>query len=274
MKGRLLVVNTLILGGIVLLAMHHIRAWEGFQSENNLERLIAGVDHRESAAAESFQSGAEGQPFSDFMVISEKNLFAEDRQPEAVAEEEESRPVEIAPPKWANRPILHGVSQMGGRPSAIVTVFEAGQKGQMKTVTEGHLIQGYRVSEIGDSSMRLLWRDLVEVIEMGGDAPAAQGDAATRAVQTSAVTVVKVGSALPAVSTSGTVESKEETALEVAVVSGQQGASQPGSNQARQALPNQRNPGGAVSPVAAGTNQGLTSQALRARRSTQGLQTR
>jgi len=175
------------------------------------------------------QSGS----FSEFMVISEKTLFAEDRRPEFVEEEEEeegqdSTVVLEEPPKWAARPMLHGVSFVGGRGQGVVTVFEGNSRtGELRSVEVGDLVQGYWVDEIGETTMTLRWGSRNEIIDMA-DATKPPG-AAQRGLDK--VTVIKVGTAPSAVQkTSSTAASQQEgSSIEVSVVaapSGQGGANQ------------------------------------------------
>jgi len=271
-KGRTIIINLLILCGIIGLGAHHVSGWESFQEVNSLRQLVSASDER-VASVQSFSPGAalQGQPFSDFMVISEKNLFAEDRQPEAVEENGEEggeSSVEETPPKWASRPLLHGVSLMEGKKQAMMTVYERrsskGIEGDFKSLKEGSTVQGYRLAEIGETTVTLKWKDISEVIEMSDAISAAAKPAPKAGSQTVAVKVVKVGSALPFVSKTGVraTDQQESSGVEVAVVSGQGSGAQGGAARQGQAVQTQQ--------IGAGVSStGTTSQALRSRRGTQ-----
>ena len=81
------------------------------------------------------------------------------------------------PPKWAARPMLHGVSAVGGKRQGVMTVFEGKQKtGELRNVEVGDLVQGYWVDEIGETTLRLRWGDRDEIIDMAdATKPAAAG---------------------------------------------------------------------------------------------------
>ncbi len=117
-KRRVIFINLLILVVVIIAAALFSSAWNSFQQANNLEGI---VDRAQQAGGSSSPARVEPMdqsgPFSEFVVIAEKTLFAEDRRPESLEELEEETPavVEEEPPKWAARPMLHGVSFMGGK---------------------------------------------------------------------------------------------------------------------------------------------------------------
>ena len=133
------------------------------------------------------------------------------------------------PPKWAARPMLHGVSAVGSRRLGVMTVFEGKQKqGELRSVEVGDLVQGYWVDEIGETTLRLRWGDRHEIIDMD-DATPPPGAGQRLADK---VTVIQVGSAPSAVQTTTAVDQQEGSGLEVSVVggsSGQGGAAQAGA---------------------------------------------
>ena len=223
MKRRAVVVNFVILVGIIVFAMRFISAWEGFREQHNLVTIVSGAPSNGADTRQpSVEPMAGAQPFSDFIVISERNLFREDRRPPAVVvEAEEEEAPQAKPPKWSSRPVLHGVSTLAGRRQAIMTVFSSSnaKESQMKSVEVGTSVQGYEVSEIQDTLVKLQWKDRVEVINMSDSQGSAAGGGAKKT--TASVTVVKVGAALEAIKTVGTKENAQTQgqAVEVAVVS-------------------------------------------------------
>ena len=234
MKRRVVVINFCMLMGIILMAMRFISAWESFEEANSLEQIASSAGREAMEGSSGVAPMGSPLPFSDFIVISERNLFAEDRRPPAVegeSEVETAVPVE-APPKWTGRPTLHGVSAMGGGWQAILTVFEGdGAAGQLRTVRVGDSVQGYKVAEIGDSIVRLTWKDREEIIDIAdaqGSPPAGKSAAA-------AVTVITVGSAPAAVQATARkgAGQQEGTGIEVSVVGGQ--SNQTGRGQADRA---------------------------------------
>jgi hypothetical protein len=222
MKRRVVVINFCMLMGIILMAMRFISAWESFEEANSLEQIASSAGREALEGSSGVAPMGSPLPFSDFIVISERNLFAEDRRPPAVEEEEvaEVESVVEEPPKWTDRPTLHGVSVMKGERQAIFTSFESGQ-GVLHNIRIGDWVQGYQVAEIGDSMVRLRWKDRDEIIDMAdahGSVPVEAGKSST-----ASVTVITVGSAPAAVQTaSGKAAGQPEgTGIQVSVVSGQ-----------------------------------------------------
>ena len=232
MKRRVVFINLLIFAGVLIFAARLRSSWESFQQEHNLEGIIESAQQAGGSASPlRVEPMGQARPFSQFVVISEKTLFAEDRRPEVVeVEAGVELPAVVAeePPKWAARPMLHGVSEVGGKKQGVMTVFEGNQKtGELRSVEVGDLVQGYWVDEIGDTTMRLRWGSRNEIIDMAdAKPPAAAGQRAA-----GKVTVIQVGAAPSAVqSTTSTAASQQEgSGLEVSVVappSGQGGARQ------------------------------------------------
>ncbi|MDA2933890.1 hypothetical protein MYX82_06055 [Acidobacteria bacterium AH-259-D05] len=235
MKQRVVFINFFILIGIILFAARFTSAWESFEQTHSLDQMVNSAQTEFRGAG---QLGAEPMepppPFSDFIVISERNLFAEDRRPPSVEEEEEEPEAEIVeeePPKWAGRPTLYGVSVVGGKRQAILTVFEGNPATQqLRTIHVGDLVQGYTVAEIGDTIVRLRWKDREEIIDVAD----AQGSTVEpRKGTVASVTVITVGSAPEAVqkTTTKAAGQQEGTGIEVSVVAGQ--ANQAAGGQAR-----------------------------------------
>ena len=250
MKRRVVLINVLIFAGVVIFATRFRSAWESFEQGNSLEGIVATAQQNGGRAGpSSVESMGRPGPFSEFVVVSQRTLFAESRRPESQEEVVVQDPglVVEEPPKWAARPMLHGVSAVGGRRLGVMTVFEGKQKqGELRSVEVGDLVQGYWVDEIGETTIRLRWGDRHEIIDMAdATKPAAAGKRATGKVK-----VIKVGSAPSAVqtTTSRGAAQQEGSGLEVSVVSapsgrggglqagaaGRQGAAQPARQPAGQ----------------------------------------
>ncbi len=234
MKRRVVLINVLFFAGVLIFATWFRSAWESFEQVHNLEGIIESAQQEgESASPSRVEPMGQAEPFSQFVVVSQKTLFAENRRPpaeevEVVVED----PVVIVeePPKWTARPMLHGVSAMRGRREGIVTVFEGNQKtGELRNVRVGDLVQGYWVDEIGETTLTLRWGSRDEIIDMA-DArkPAGAGQPAS-----GKVTVIQVGSAPSAVQTTASKGAAQQgSGLEVSVVggaSGQGGGAQGGA---------------------------------------------
>jgi hypothetical protein len=223
MKRRVVVINFCMLVGIILMALRFISAWESFEEASSLEQIVNRTEGRDSALLD-VEPMSPSPPFSDFIVISERNLFSEDRRPPAVEGEEEEPEVEIVveePPTWTDRPALHGMSVVGGKRQAILTAFEGPQGGQLRTVSVGDSVQGYTIVEIGNSMVRLKWKDQEEFLDMADS----HGIIPTKAlsIPAASVTVITVGAAPAAVQkASGKATGQPQgTGIQVSVVSGQ-----------------------------------------------------
>jgi len=164
MKRRLVFINLLIFAGVLIFVAWLRSSWESFEQEHDLEGMIESAQQEEGSASPlRVEPMGQAEPFSEFVVISEKTLFAEDRRPEVVeveveAEVETPEVVEEEPPEWAARPMLHGVSEVGGKRQGVMTVFEGNESnGELRSVVIGELVQGYWVDEIGATTLRLRW---------------------------------------------------------------------------------------------------------------------
>ncbi len=238
MKRRVVFINVLILAGVLILAARLRSSWAAFEQDNDLERIFDGTQ-QESLSPSGVEPMSQPGSFPQFVVIAEKTLFAEDRRPwseeEVVAVEVEEPAVVVEePPKWATRPMLHGVSAVRGKRQGIMTVFED-KTGELRKVQVGDLVQGYWVDEIGTKTMRLRWGDRDEIIDMAD----ARKPAGAEQPTPGEVTVITVGSAPSAVQKTTAREANQQqgSGLEVSVVgagSGQAGAGLAGGAQQSQ----------------------------------------
>ena len=234
MKRRVVLINLLIFAGVVIFAGLFRYAWESFEQRHNLEGIVASAQQRgESPGPSPVKPMGQAESFSEFVVVSEKTLFAEDRRPKSEEEVLVEKPTVVVEesPKWAARPMLHGVSTVGEKRLGVVTAFEGNQEtGELRNVQVGDLVQGYWVDEIGETTMRLRWGSLDEIIDMAdATKPAGAGQPDTRKV-----TVIQVGAAPSAVQTNTATKKQEGSGLEVSVVAapaGQAGAGQAGAGQ-------------------------------------------
>ncbi|MCH8819575.1 MAG: hypothetical protein IIB03_04555 [Acidobacteria bacterium] len=220
MKRRVVFINFCMLMGISFMAMRFISAWESFEEGYSLEQIVNRTEGRDVGPLD-VEPMSPSPPFSDFIVISERNLFSEDRRPPAVEQVEPAKeeiPQE-QPPQWAIRPTLHGIVSVGGRKHAFLTVSESNRT-IMRTVQLGDLVQGYTVVEIENTLVTLRWKNREEVIDMA-DAQGAKPATAPKNA-TAAVTVITVGSAPAAVQqASGKADGQPQgTGIQVSVVSG------------------------------------------------------
>ncbi len=239
MKRRVVLINVLIFAGVVMFAARFRSNWESFKQEHNLQGIIVSAQQGgESPSLSPVKPMGRPGPFSEFVVVSQRTLFAESRRPQPEEGEvvvQDPGLVVEEPPKWAARPMLHGVSAVGGKRQGVVTVFEGNQKqGELRSVEVGDLVQGYWVDEIGETTMRLRWGSRNEIIDMADSTkPAGAGQRAA-----GKVTVINVGSAPSAVQTTSAAKEQEGSGLEVSVVSapsGQGGGGQAGAARRQEA---------------------------------------
>ena len=216
MRQGILVLNLLMLVGTAVLADQLISGWEAFEETSSVERLVGRVEPGQDAPANVGVVLEEGaRPFPEFLVIAEKNLFTPQRGPEVEAEVE---PEEEKAPVLPMKPALTGVSMMNGERRAFLTVYEGKKSsGKSRSVAVGDDVQGYKVSEITDTTVRLSWRDQEVIIDIFDNKGAPQQVAAAH--KGTAVTVITVGAAPAAVETTTASASKEKAGrgLEVGV---------------------------------------------------------
>jgi len=217
-------VNLLLLLGVILLAERLKTDWMTFEKINDVASTVDAMlqqDEFSLMAGASSMRQAEGFPY--FTVIWEKDLFREDRRPKAggTAGQVERGDRKIA--RWQFRPVLHGVMQVREKKQAIMTIYENKNKsGHLRTVEIGDEIQGYIVTGIEDSIVRLSSQKGEELIDMvDNDLLHSDGGADTK---TPTVKVITVGTAPRPVKASAKittqVKQKQNMGLQVTVVEG------------------------------------------------------
>ncbi|MEE8462445.1 MAG: hypothetical protein V3S50_10015, partial [Acidobacteriota bacterium] len=125
MKRRVVLINVLIFAGVVIFAARFRSTWDSFEQEHNLQEIIESAQQGgESSGLSPVKPMGRPGPFSEFVVVSQKTLFAESRRSESQEEVVVQDPglVVEEPPKWAARPMLHGVSAVGSRRLGVMTV--------------------------------------------------------------------------------------------------------------------------------------------------------
>ncbi|MEE2821810.1 MAG: hypothetical protein VYA53_02395 [Acidobacteriota bacterium] len=232
MKRQIVLINFCMLMGITLMAIRFISVWDSFGASNSLEQIVDRTRDRNTASLD-IEPMNSSPLFSDFMVISERNLFAEDRRPPVVEEEVEVEIVEEERPNMNDPIVLHGVKTIDGKRQAIVT-----DGTQLRTVGLGELIQGHSVNEIGPSTIKLKWKDHEVLIDMGSAHQSMPAEASKVNVA-AAVTVVTVGTAPAMVQNAGgTTEEQKGTGLQVLTAGGQSDGRQvEQANQGEQRFP-------------------------------------
>lgn len=227
MGRRLLLVNVLILVGIVLLARYVTSAWQNFEDTQNVASVLGPVRGGQppDASIEVPPPPEAPQAFPNFTVIAEKDLFMPERRPAPL----EDKTVEPPPPMPKN-PSLNGVLNNGGKKQALVTIFEGNNpKGTSRQVSEGDDIQGWTVSEIADTTMKLRWKEQEKLIDMFDATPQQQAAVPPRNTS-AAVTVITIGSPAAPVETNAATEAAADergASVQVGVAGGQGGPGGP-----------------------------------------------
>ena len=243
MKRRVVFINAFMLMGIIVLAVQFVSAWRSFEEDGSLAQIFsrAGVEGRGTDPL-NVEPMSPSPPFSDFIVISERTLFAEDRRPPSVEEEDEDEEgdpeAEAAEtgPNWLIRPILRGASNVGGK-VAILTVFPGNRATERTDIVHiGDDVLGFTVAEIDARSVTLRWQDREEIIDMAD----AEGEqvASGAAPGKAAISVITVGSAPAALAktTAKGAGQQGSSSLQV-VVAGQESPAEGAGNTGRQGGP-------------------------------------
>ena len=229
MRGRIVFINLLLLVGVLFLAWRLQSGGKTFEQTYSLEKMVEAAQAEPVLLTLPDVLGVEEpQSLPTFLVVSERNLFAEDRRPKSEETEETSQALpQEKPPAWPARPALHGISEVGGQKRAVVTTYDKPNQGKLRTVQVGDLVQGFTLAEIQETTIRLQWKDREEILDMA-DAPLPKIAAACKGTKAS-VTVITVGSSQSAATrkAAATRQGKPGSrGLEVAVVQGR--ANQPG----------------------------------------------
>jgi hypothetical protein len=254
MGRRLLFLNILLLAGVGLLAQRLVVSWQEFKED---PPRVQSVESRPvEVVAPSGMARAE--PLSQFLSIPERDLFSQQRAPQAsaVGDEEAEQAPEIA-----KDPELLSVFSLGGEKEAVINVFE-GRRAKQATkqnVKIGDSVLGYTVTKIEDTYAVLTWKDQEKVVEL------APVQASGKKTQTSAlaVNIITIGNRGAAVETTSPAEAAEQSrGVEIGTVGtrNMQGTGRGGAMQggARGQLGNQQNSrlGGGLG----GSNRGMSQQ--------------
>ncbi len=246
MGRRLLLVNVLILVGIVLLARYVTNAWQSFEETQNVTSVLGPVRGGQppDASIEVPPPPEAPQAFPNFTVIAEKDLFMPERRPAPPPDQQAA----VTPPPMPKNPSLNGVLNNGGKKQALVTIFEGNNpKGTSRQVSVGDDIQGWTVSEIADTTMKLRWKEQEKLIDMFDATPQQQAAVPPRSTS-AAVTVITIGSAAAPVETNVASEAaaadERGGGIQVGITGGQGGPGQRVQGQGARGNTGRGNPGG------------------------------
>ena len=220
MRGRIVFINLLLLLGVLFLAWRHQSGWNTFKQTYSPEMMMEAAQAEPVLLTLTDVLGVEEpQSLPTFLVVSEKNLFTEERR--STSEETSQTLTQEKPPAWAVRPTLHGISEVGGQKRAVVNAYVKPNVMKLRTVEVGDLVQGFEVAEIQETTIRLQWKDTEEIIDMADASPpkTAAAGKGTKAP----VTVITVGSRKPAATRRAAATRGEKAGsrgLEVAVAQG------------------------------------------------------
>jgi hypothetical protein len=143
---------------------------------------------------------------------------------------------------------LNGVLKNEGKKQALLTIFEGNNpKGTSRVVNVGdEVTQGYTVTEIGDTTLKMRWKEKDEILIDMFDATPQQQAAAPARSTAGVVTMITIGSAAAPVETteaSETAADERRGGIEVGVAGGQGVAGQRGQGQGQGMRGDRRNQG-------------------------------
>lgn len=216
MARKLLLINLFLALAVAGLGMHLVWSWQEFEQQQSIPRLLAELGSPQHSQVQPLDQEYGQQPgYADYQLISEKNLFSDDRQP---PQENADDVAEETAPVLNPEPILHGTLVIGDRQFATITKFEGTRRRTQQSkvrVALGDDVQGYKVSEITRDSIVLKWNDTEVVIEKEvGERPEAP---ARRIARGGGINIIRIGAPVTAVETTSPTASDEqqETGLTV-----------------------------------------------------------
>lgn len=191
---RILLINAILLGVIIILSYQLYSGWQVYEDSRPLERIVARVSGQpESAKLPDYNEIGTSRPQSDFYNIAEHDLFHPDRRPPESGDGEAGK---ADAPKFPKNPEMQGVIESQGEKKALITVYDNNNStsGESRIVGINDTVQGWTVSEITDTTTRLTWNELSEVIDIFGSKSDAQ--AARKPAQSgkSSINIVTIGS--------------------------------------------------------------------------------
>ena len=226
MGRKLLLINLLMVAAIVLLAQQQLASWSAFQSEPKI------VEPPTPTSGLDFGVLQEPSiPLGEFMVITEQNLFSENRgnEPFETGIEEEEKP-----PEFTVAPQLISVSTIRDEKQAVLKIATGrrGRESENRTVKVSDDVGGYQVGEIGRDYLILRWKEHEEIIQLSREGRASN----TRSGRSAgAVKIITVGTAAAAVETTQSEASEEaERGVQMGAVGSQQAGSRRGGGQNNQ----------------------------------------
>ncbi len=166
---RILLINVILLGFIVVLAYEFYSGWQDYENSRPLERIVASVSSQaEGVDLPAYHEIENSRLQSDFYNIAENDLFHPDRRPPETDSGEGTGRADA--PKFPKDPEMQGVIESNGEKKALITVFDSknSASGESRIVGINDTIQGWTVAEITDTATKLTWNDLSEVIDVFG----------------------------------------------------------------------------------------------------------
>ena len=226
MGRKLLLINLLMVAAIVLLAQQQLASWSAFQSEPKIVEPPTPTSGLDFGVFQELSI-----PLGEFMVITEQNLFSENRgnEPFETGIEEEEKP-----PEFTVAPQLISVSTIRDEKQAVLKIATGrrGRESENRTVKVSDDVGGYQVGEIGRDYLILRWKEHEEIIQLSREGSASN----TRSGRSAgAVKIITVGTAAAAVETTQSEASEEaERGVQMGAVGSQQAGSRRGGGQNNQ----------------------------------------
>lgn len=192
---RILLINVILLGVLAVLAYELYSGWQDYDNSRPLERIVASVSGQaEGNRLPDYRELGNSRLQGNFYSVSENDLFHPDRRaPETGNPEGEGR---VDAPKFPKNPEMQGVIESQGEKKALLTVFNNNNSasGESRIVGINDTIQGWTVAEITDTTTKLVWNDLSEVIDIFGSDSDGQASRKPSPGNKSSINIVKIGS--------------------------------------------------------------------------------
>ena len=192
---RILLINVILLGFIVILAYQFYSGWQDYENSRPLERIVASVSgEADGVNLPNYHEIENTRLQSDFYNIAENDLFHPDRRPPETDSEEGTGRADA--PKFPKNPEMQGVIESKGEKKAMITVFDTknSTSGESRIVGINDMIQGWTVSEITDTATKLTWNNSSEVIDIFGSNTEGQPARKTSQGSKSSINIVTIGS--------------------------------------------------------------------------------
>jgi hypothetical protein len=192
---RILFINVILLGVIAVLAYGLYTDWQDYENSRPLERIVARLSgETEGTGLPEYHELGNSRLQKNFYSVAENDLFHPDRRPRETGDEKGTGKADA--PKFPKDPEMQGVIESRGEKKALITVFDNknSASGESRIVGINETIQGWTVSEITNTTTKLTWNDLSEIIDIFGSDSDGKTARKTSQGKKASINIVKIGS--------------------------------------------------------------------------------